>query len=201
MKTMSVSLVCLALCCADGVAAEKEPEYSALDPRGTWPTVARIPLAKRLPTLKGKRIHLILSWDQESGFDQTVQDLAAAVTAAGAKATIVKRNLRYSEDDPALWAQMKKEKADGFLYLAAASSSTTSYAFKWSAHLEKSGSSHTGARWARSTSVPAKHAAATYHQCSGLHRTSAQTTTAARTSSGNPTSRPLRRSTHHRLVA
>jgi len=119
--------------------SSREPVYEALDPRGTWPTVERIPLAKRLPALTGKRIYLIMSWDHESGFDQTAKDLADALTSAGAIPVIKNRNVRYSEDDPALWAEMRKNQADGFLYLAAASSSTTSYAFKWSAQLEKSG--------------------------------------------------------------
>jgi hypothetical protein len=130
-----ISLVWVLAISAEGA----EPQYSALDPRGTWPTVARIPLAKRLTTLDGKRVYLIMSWDRESGFDRAANDLAAALTAAGAKPVIKNRNVRYSEDDPALWAELKKDGADGFLYVAAASSSTTSYAFKWSAYLEKSG--------------------------------------------------------------
>ncbi len=137
MQTKLGALVFL-LCLSLGAAAQ-EPTYAALDPRGTWPTVARIPLAKRLPTLSGKRIYLIKSWDRESGFDKTADDLAAALTQAGATPTIKNRNVRYSEDDPALWAELRNAKADGFLYIAAASSSTTSYAFKWSAYLEKSG--------------------------------------------------------------
>jgi hypothetical protein len=130
-----ISLVCVFAISAEGA----EPQYSALDPRGTWPTVARIPLVKRLTTLDGKRVYLIMSWDRESGFDRAANDLAAALTAAGANPVIRTRNVRYSEDDPALWAELKKDGADGFLYVAAASSSTTSYAFKWSAYLEKSG--------------------------------------------------------------
>lgn len=126
--------VCFALTCA-----ATEPTYIALDPRGTWPSVARIPLATRLATLADKRIFIIMSWDHESGFDQAAKDLAATLEAAGAAPTIKHRNTRYSEDDPKLWAEMRSAGADGFLYVAAASSSTTSYAFKWSAYLEKSG--------------------------------------------------------------
>ncbi len=49
-----------------------------------------------------------------------------------------KRNARYSEDDPKLWDEMK-QMCDAFMYVAAPSSSTTSYAFQWSAKLEKMG--------------------------------------------------------------
>lgn len=120
-------------------AAAQTTQYSALDPRGILPVVERIPLVPRLSDLHDKRIFLIKSWDKESGFDQTVLDLAAALKNSGAKPTIHNRNVRYSENDPELWMEMRREKADGFLYIAAASSSTTSYAFKWSAQLEKDG--------------------------------------------------------------
>ena len=51
---------------------------------------------------------------------------------------LVDRNTPYAEDDPELWKVLHQE-ADAFVYLGAASSSTTAYAFKWSAGLEKSG--------------------------------------------------------------
>ncbi len=66
-------------------------------------------------------------------------DLAKALEARGATATIADRNVGYSQDDPKLWAEMKAKQAAGFIYVAAASSSTTSYAFKWSAKLEHDG--------------------------------------------------------------
>ncbi len=53
-------------------------------------------------------------------------------------AVIRNRNTRYSDDDPELWKEMKQN-ADGFIYIGAASSSTTSYVFKWSTHLEQMG--------------------------------------------------------------
>lgn len=138
MKNPVHLLLFVVFCYAVNTLAE-ETQYAALDPRGTWPEVARIPLAQRLPTLNDKKIYLIKSWDDESGFDATTEDLAKALTAAGATPVIKNRNVRYSQDDPVLWAEMKQQRADGFLYIAAASSSTTSYAFKWSAQLEKSG--------------------------------------------------------------
>jgi hypothetical protein len=120
--------------------APAEPTYAALDPRGEWPDVQRIPLSARLPTLKGKRIYLVKSWPSNSGFVEVTAKLAETIKARypDAVVTIKDRNVRYSEDDPALWAEMK-ERADAFIYIVAASSSTTSYAFKWSAKLEKMG--------------------------------------------------------------
>jgi hypothetical protein len=115
------------------------PIYQALDPRGALPAVDRIPLAARVPNLSGKPIYVIKSWAGNSGFDQTVLDLAKALEARGAVATITDRNVGYSQDDPKLWAEMKSKHAAGFIYVAAASSSTTSYAFKWSAKLEHDG--------------------------------------------------------------
>jgi hypothetical protein len=118
------------------VAAET---IQALDPRGTWPAVERIPLSPRLAAIEGKRIYIVMSWPNNSGFQNVAHDLALLLEQGGAKEVTVKqRNVRYSEDDPQLWDEMK-QKADAFLYIAAPSSSTTSYAFQWSAKLEKLG--------------------------------------------------------------
>jgi hypothetical protein len=118
----------------------QQPAYAALDPRGSYPAVERVPLAARLPALAGKRIYIVLSWASGSGMDQVARDIAASLQSRHKVATalIRNRNTRYSEDDPALWEEMKKN-ADGFIYIGAASSSTTSYVFKWSTHLEHAG--------------------------------------------------------------
>jgi hypothetical protein len=121
------------------VASAQSPSYRVLDPRGAWPAVERIPLAARVGNLAGKRVYVIKSWAGGSGFDQTVLDLAKALEAKGSIATIKDRNVAYSQDDPKLWAEMKERQVAGFIYVAAASSSTTSYAFKWSAKLEHEG--------------------------------------------------------------
>jgi hypothetical protein len=114
--------------------------YSALDPRGTYPAVERVPLAGRLPTLAGKRIYVVMSWPSGSGMDQVARDIAASLQSRHKvkSALIRNRNTRYSEDDPELWKEMKQN-ADGYIYVGAASSSTTSYVFKWSTHLEQIG--------------------------------------------------------------
>ncbi|MDQ2640582.1 MAG: hypothetical protein M3Y79_08390, partial [Pseudomonadota bacterium] len=122
------------------LAQAQAPVYAALDPRGTFPAVERIPLAPRLTSLAGKRIYIVMSWPSGSGMDQVARDIASSLESRhkAAGAVIKNRNTRYSEDDPALWQEMK-EGADGFLYIGAASSSTTSYVFKWSTHLEHMG--------------------------------------------------------------
>lgn len=133
--------VCVVACASiPAPARPAEPAYVALDPRGAWPDVPRIPLAPRLADLKGKRIYLVKSWPSNSGFEGVTAKLAATLRARypDAVVTIKDRNERYSEDDPKLWAEMKAN-ADAFIYIVAASSSTTSYAFKWSAKLEKMG--------------------------------------------------------------
>lgn len=121
-------------------AQAQTPVYAALDPRGTFPAVERIPLAPRLRSLAGQRIYIIMSWPSGSGMDQVARDIASSLESRHkvARAVVKNRNTRYSEDDPALWQEMK-EGADGFIYIGAASSSTTSYVFKWSSHLERSG--------------------------------------------------------------
>ena len=121
-------------------AKAQAPVYAALDPRGSYPAVERVPLATRLPSLAGKRIYIVMSWPSGSGMDQVAKDIAASLqTRHKVQTALIKnRNTRYSEDDPALWEEMKQS-ADGYIYIGAASSSTTSYVFKWSTHLERVG--------------------------------------------------------------
>jgi hypothetical protein len=130
---------------AAGIAAPAQAQspatvYAALDPRGSFPAVERVPLATRLPSLAGKRIYIVMSWPSGSGMDQVAKDIAASLETRHkvGKAVIRNRNTVYSEDDPGLWKEMQQG-ADGFLYIGAASSSTTSYVFKWSTHLEQIG--------------------------------------------------------------
>jgi hypothetical protein len=141
MRSIRAAMVVALLaagCAATAIA--QTPVYAALDPRGTYPAVERTPLAARLPSLAGKRIYVVMSWPSGSGMDQIARDIAASLQSRHkVKSAVIKnRNTRYSEDDPALWEEMKQN-ADGFLYIGAASSSTTSYVFKWSTHLEQSG--------------------------------------------------------------
>jgi len=91
----------------------------ALDPRGIPPAVERIPLAARLAGIKGARIYIVMSWPVNSAFDSVVKDLVSLLKERGAKEVTIKpRNVRYSEDDPQLWDEMR-QKCDAFLYVAA----------------------------------------------------------------------------------
>lgn len=112
--------------------------FEALYPCATWPAVTRIRLAPRLDDLNGKTVYIVKSW-VGSGFDDTAEHLADALTAVGATPVIRALSVRYSQSDTALWAEMDDKAVDGFIYLAASSSSTTSYAYKWSTLLEQSG--------------------------------------------------------------
>ena len=114
--------------------------YSVLDPRGIWPRIERVPLSPRLSSLNGKRIYIINSWDSGTGFEPVFSKITAVLKerCPDAVVTVKGRNTGYSMDDPELWKEMQAN-ADAFIYAGAPSSSTTSYAFKWSAKLEKLG--------------------------------------------------------------
>jgi hypothetical protein len=118
----------------------KEDVYSVLDPRGIWPKIERIPLSPRLSSLKGKRIYIINSWGGGTGFETIFSKIAEILRERqpDIDVTIKGRNTGYSLDDPELWKEMQVN-ADAFIYAGAPSSSTTSYAFQWSAKLEKMG--------------------------------------------------------------
>ena len=141
MNKRAVRVAMMVWLLAAGCAAPAIAQvYTALDPRGTYPAVDRVPLAGRLPALAGKRIYVVMSWPSGSGMDQVARDIAASLDSRHkVKTAVIKnRNTRYSEDDPELWKEMQQN-ADGYIYIGAASSSTTSYVFKWSTHLEQIG--------------------------------------------------------------
>ncbi|MBN2320881.1 MAG: hypothetical protein JXR49_17510 [Acidobacteria bacterium] len=125
---------------AQTVEGNREGVYSVLDPRGIWPRIERIPLSPRPSSLDGKRIYMINSWGSGTGFEDLLPKIAEVLRERhpGIAVTIKGRNTGYSSDDPELWQEMQAN-ADAFIYAGAPSSSTTSYAFKWSAKLEKLG--------------------------------------------------------------
>jgi hypothetical protein len=120
---------------------KEEALFAALDPRGTQPPGDLIPLAPRVSDLNGKTVYIIKSWPRDSGLEGMFNKAAEAIKNRFPAVTVVSkdRNTRYSFDDPELWKEMKDKKVATFIYGVAPSSSTTAYAFKYSAKLEKDG--------------------------------------------------------------
>jgi hypothetical protein len=120
---------------------KEEALFAALDPRGTQPPGDLIPLAPRVSDLNGKTVYIIKSWPRDSGLEGMFNKAAEAIKNRFPAVTVVSkdRNTRYSFDDPELWKEMKDNKVATFIYGVAPSSSTTAYAFKYSAKLEKDG--------------------------------------------------------------
>jgi hypothetical protein len=125
---------------AEASAAASDPVYEVLDPRGVWPEIERTPLSARPRDLRGKKLYVINSWPQGSGFEQFIGHLQDDLKQRyrGLEVVVTNRNSAYSLDDPELWKRVKAD-ASAFIYAAAPSSSTTAYAFKWSAVLERMG--------------------------------------------------------------
>jgi hypothetical protein len=124
------------------VFPRSEPMIAAMDPRGTQPPGDLVPLAPRVQDLNDKLVYIIRSWpDASSGLEGTFSKVAAAIKNRypGATVVIKNRNTHYPLDDPQLWKEMKEKNVAAFVYGVAPSSSTTAYAFKYSAKLEKDG--------------------------------------------------------------
>lgn len=113
---------------------------NVLNPRGYMNDIMQAPLSPRPQDLNGKTIYLIESWPRNSGFEEIIDRFMAYLSGKyeNIKFERTKRTM-YSSDDPKLWAQVH-EKADAFVYFAAPSCSTTSYAITWPARaLERKG--------------------------------------------------------------
>ncbi len=120
----------------------KEAVFSVMDPRGTQPPGELIPLAPRVSDFNNKTVYIIKSWPEDrSGLQGMTSKTTDAIKYRFPAANVIikDRNTRYSFDDPQLWKEMKEKKAASFIYVGAPSSSTTAYAFKYSAKLEKDG--------------------------------------------------------------
>ena len=145
-KILYAMIIIIMLILPASLTASKQDEknregvYSVLDPRGIWPRIERIPLSPRQSSLKEKRIYLINSWGSGTGFEDFFSKIEKVLYERypDTVVTVKGRNTGYSQDDPELWKEMQAN-ADAFIYAGAPSSSTTSYAFKWSAKLEKMG--------------------------------------------------------------
>lgn len=136
-------IACLiVLAAAPTWALADEPLFQALNPRGHPPDVRLVPLSSRQPDLDAKTIFVIHAWPKnvQSGFEPVVERLLAGLKARYPRINIVTRykDSAYSEDEPELWAQVKREAA-GFVYVAADSAATTMWSVTWAAGLEKAG--------------------------------------------------------------
>jgi len=134
---------CLIACAAVSTWAHADgPTFQALNPRGNPPDVRLVPLSPRLQDLNEKTVFLIHSWPQnvQSGFEHVVERLVSGLKARYPRVNIVThyKDSAYSEDEPELWAQVKREAA-AFVYIAADSAATTMWSVTWAAGLEKAG--------------------------------------------------------------
>jgi hypothetical protein len=136
-------LLCLGIAAAAPTCATAdEPTFQALNPRGNPPDVRLVSLATRLVDLEGKTVFVIHAWPANvpSGFEAVVERLIRELKARYPKINIVTRykDAAYSEDEPELWTQVKREAA-AFIYVPADSAATTMWSVTWAAGLEKAG--------------------------------------------------------------
>jgi hypothetical protein len=138
-----VLLFCLVVAAAAPTfATADEPTFQALNPRGNPPDVRLVPLTSRLENLDGKTVFVIHAWPANvpSGFEPVVERLISELRARYPRINIVTRHkdAAYSEDEPDLWAQVKRQ-ANAFIYVPADSAATTMWSVTWAAGLEKAG--------------------------------------------------------------
>jgi len=124
------------------VKANHVVRYEVLNPHGFMPDVQLISLAPRPVSLNNKVVYIINSWPVGSGsqLDDTLLKIGDILTKRFSKAKIVAKAKpsAYGTDDPEFWDEIVKE-ADAFIYGAAPSCATTTYAIKYTGLLEKRG--------------------------------------------------------------
>jgi hypothetical protein len=127
---------------AEASTHANEPRYRVLNPRGFQPETKLIPLTARVGDLNGKVVYVIHAWPANvaSGFEPVVEPLKAGLQRTFPRIKLVDRykDAAYSEDEPELWAEVKRE-ALAFIYVAADSAATTMWSVTWSAKLESMG--------------------------------------------------------------
>jgi hypothetical protein len=132
----------LAVVVATASARAGEPRYRVLNPRGYQPETKLVPLAARVSDLNGKVVYVIHAWpaNVSSGFEAAVAALALGLKTKFPEIRLVDRHkdAAYSEDEPELWAEVRRE-ASAFIYVSADSAATTMWSVTWSAKLESMG--------------------------------------------------------------
>jgi hypothetical protein len=141
-RRLALAFCLLALAAAPTLVLAGEPVFQALNPRGNPPDIGLVPLSARLGDFNDKTVFVIHAWPQnvQSGFEPVVERLVAGLKARYPRINIVTRykDSAYSEDEPDLWAQVKREAA-AFVYVPADSAATTMWSVTWAAGLEKAG--------------------------------------------------------------
>jgi hypothetical protein len=123
-----------------GKVNTKEALFEALNPCGYLPEIEITPLSPRIKSLEGNTVYIIKSWADNSGFEDLIQILTDRLKEryTNINVFVINKPGPYMIDDPELWKKLKTE-ANTFIYVAAPSCSTTSFAVQWSARLEKMG--------------------------------------------------------------
>lgn len=118
----------------------KQEIGAALSPRGYMKDIELIPLASRPQDLSRKLVYLVNSWGAGSGLDHFLGKASDKLKKQYSNLELISINKPspYFTDDPELWDEMQ-ENADAFVYAAAPSCSTTSWAMVWASGLEKRG--------------------------------------------------------------
>lgn len=123
-------------------ATPVELRFDALNSRGCAAEVTLTPLAPRPANLDGKVVYIISSWPPGSGsqLDDVLPKIADHLRKRFPNVTIVAtpKPSPYHADDPEFWEEVACQ-ADAFVYGAAPSCATTTYALKYAALLEKRG--------------------------------------------------------------
>ena len=97
-----------------GTAMAREEKLTVLNPLGQPPAIARVPMAPRIDSLKGKTIYIV-----DIGFVNTHQLFTELQSLLKAKYPdtnwIVRTKIgSYFDNDPKLWAEIK-EKGQGMI--------------------------------------------------------------------------------------
>jgi hypothetical protein len=104
-------MVFLMGCLAGYESQAQEAKITVLNPLGKPAPTALIPLAPRLDTLEGKTVYLVdIGWGKPSGVRllEQIRDWFSR-NMPNVRTVIKEKAGGYSEDDPALWTEIKEK--------------------------------------------------------------------------------------------
>jgi hypothetical protein len=98
-------------------ATGKDQLITVMNPAITEKLVARVPLAPRVDTLKGKTIYLVDMNYEGIGGTPVMEEMRSwfAANMPDVKAVLKIKNGSYVSDDPALWKEIAEAKAGGVI--------------------------------------------------------------------------------------